>query len=192
MREAIGVSPARARARAWTRAAAAAGVVLLVAGCGGGNSGEGTGTPAPPPGTTAPAGAGAGAQAGGGLDAVAVSREIAAAATAAGFTEEPSDDVPPALKSCMVSWQVDDEKAADSRKSYDDTVAALAEGGWKRSPTIDRKGAVITSLDKSGWTVKAGHHSQDGFLVVSFIATDNGPGCQKLFQEDLEKNKNAR
>ncbi|WP_344355319.1 hypothetical protein [Streptomyces gobitricini] len=186
------MSPARAKSGGWGRAAAAAGVVLLVAGCGGGSDKE-TGTPAPPSGATAPVGAGAEAEAGGGPDAAAVTEEISAAATAAGFTEEPSDeDVPPALKPCMVSWQVDDEKVTDSEKSYDDTVAALARSGWKESQKFDHKGSVITSLDKGGWTVKASHHGQGGFLTVSFVATDNGPECEKLFKEDLEKNKNAR
>ncbi|QGV82820.1 hypothetical protein EIZ62_23470 [Streptomyces ficellus] len=174
------------------KAAVAAGVVLLVAGCGGGGTDTTTGEAAPSSAASAPAG-GAGAEAGGGLDAAAVTKEISAAATAAGFTEEPSDeDVPPALKPCMVSWQVDDKKAGDSKKSYDATLAALTEGGWKQSQKFDQKGSVITSLDKSGWTMKASHHGQGGFLVVSFIATDNGPKCEKLFQQDLEKNKTAQ
>lgn len=192
VRKAMGLSPAPATPGAWTRAAAAAGVVLLVAGCGGG-SGEGTGNHAPPPGATAPAGTGAGAEAGGGLDAAGVTREIADAATAAGFSEKPSDgDVPPALKPCMVSWQVDDEKVADSEKSYDATLAGLVKGGWKQKQKSDHTGSVITSLDKGDWTVKASHHRQGGFLMVSFIATESGPECEKLFGEDLEKNKNAR
>ncbi|MFF8292505.1 hypothetical protein ACF068_25175 [Streptomyces sp. NPDC016309] len=189
MRKAMGVVPARVTSRAWRGAAAAAGVALLVAGCGGGGTDGGTATPA----SRTPAGAGAGAEAGDGLDAAAVTKEISAAATAAGFTEEPSDeDVPPALKPCMVSWQVDDKKATDSRKSYDATVAALGKGGWKESQQFDQKGSVVTSLRKGGWTLKASHHGQGGFLMVSFIATDSSPTCEKLFQEDLEKNKNAR
>ncbi|MEV3990965.1 hypothetical protein AB0J57_18845 [Streptomyces sp. NPDC049837] len=171
--------------------AAAAGVVLLVAGCGGGSD-KGTGVAAPSSGSSAPAGSGAGAEAdtGGSLDAAAVTKEISAAATAAGFTEEPSsDDIPAPLKPCMVSWQADDKKVTDSRKSYDDTVAALAKGGWRESQNVDQKGSVIKSLDKAGWTLKASHHGQGGFLMVSFIATDNGPVCEKLFQEDLQKSK---
>lgn len=193
MRKVMGVPPARAKSGAWGRAAAAAGVVLLAAGCGGGGSDGETVTAAPSSVSSAPA-AGAGAEAGGSLDAAAVTQEISTAATAAGFTAKPSDDdVPPALKPCMVSWQADSEKATDSRKSYDDTVAALAKGGWKESQSFDQKNVAIKSLTKSGWTVKASHHGQSGtFLIVSFIATDNGPECAKLFQEDLEKNKNTQ
>lgn len=189
MRKANGVSPPRSKSRAWGKAAAAAGVVLLVAGCGGGPD-KGTGVAAPSSGSSAPAGSGAGAEAGGGLDAAAVTKEISAAATAAGFTEEPSsDDIPAPLKPCMVSWQADDKKVTDSRKSYDGTVAALAEGGWRQSQNVDQNGSVIKTLDKAGWTLKASHHGQGGFLMVSFIATDKGPVCEKLFKEDLQKSK---
>ncbi|OKK08148.1 hypothetical protein AMK26_03740 [Streptomyces sp. CB03234] len=169
-------------------AAAAAGVVLLVAGCGGGGTDKGTG---PTSGSPAPAGAGAEAE-GGSLDAAAVTKEIGDAATAAGFTKKPSDDVPPALASCMVDWAVDGEKATDTKKSYDDTVAALAKNGWKESQSFDQKGSVIKSLAKSGWTLKASHHGQGGFVTVMFIATDNSPACEKAFREDLEKNKNTQ
>ncbi|MFC8916024.1 hypothetical protein ACGF5F_10090 [Streptomyces sp. NPDC047821] len=191
MRKAIGLFPGRTRPGAWGRAAAAAGVVLLAAGCSGGGADKETGAAAPSSGSSAPAGSGAGAEAeDGGPDAAAVTKEISAAATAAGFTEEPSaDDIPVPLKPCMVSWQADDKKVTDSRKSYDDTVAALAKGGWKEKQKVDQTGSVITTLDKAGWTLKAGHHGQGGFLMVSFIATDNGPECEKLFQEDLEKSK---
>ncbi|NWF27568.1 hypothetical protein HW130_15070 [Streptomyces sp. PKU-EA00015] len=167
-------------------AAAAAGVVLVVTGCsseGGSDEGKGgaSGSSSQAP-----------AEAGGSLDAATVTKEIADAATAAGFTEKPSDDVPPALKSCMVSWQPDDKKAADPKTSYDATVAALGKGGWEEWQTFDEKGSVIKSLDKSGWTVKASYQGQkDTFLLITFIATDNGPACEKLFREDLEKNKDS-
>jgi predicted RNA binding protein YcfA (HicA-like mRNA interferase family) len=166
-------------------------VVLLVAGCGGGGSDKETGAAAPSSGSSAPARAGAEAE-GGSLDAAAVTKEIGEAATAAGFTKKPSDDVPPALKSCMVDWAVDSEKATDAKKSYDDTVAALAKNGWKESRSFDQKGSVIKSLDKGGWTLKASHHGQGGFVTVMFIATDSSPACEKLFQEDLEKSKNTQ
>ncbi|MFF8829236.1 hypothetical protein [Streptomyces sp. NPDC015131] len=191
MRKAIGVSAAPAGPKAWGRAAAAAGVVLLVAGCGGGGTEKETGAVKPSTGASAPAGAGAGAEADAALDAAAVTREIQAAATGAGFTQKPSkDDVPAGLRPCMVSWQADGEKATDSRKSFDTTVAALGKAGWKQAQSFDQKGSVIMSLDKSGWTLKASHHGQAGtFVIVSFIATDNGPKCAALFKEDLEKSK---
>ncbi|MCX4539473.1 hypothetical protein [Streptomyces sp. NBC_01565] len=168
--------------------AAAAGVVLLVAGCGN-ESGDSKGkdAQAPKSGSSAPAAA---AGSGGTLDAAAVKKEIESAATAAGFTEKPGDDVPANLASCMVSWTADGKKAGDSKKSYDDTVAALAKGGWKESQAIDQQVSVIKTLDKSGWSVKASHHGKSGtLLMVSFIATDKGPACAKAFQEDLAKNK---
>ncbi|MBT2540814.1 hypothetical protein J7E99_08885 [Streptomyces sp. ISL-44] len=168
-------------------AAAAAGVVLLVAGCGSeGGSDKGKGGETPASGSSAPAKAGSG----GTLDAAAVKKEIEGAATTAGFAEKPGDEVPAALKSCMVSWQADEKKATDSKKSYETTVAALVKGGWKEGRTLDQQLSVIKTLDKSGWTLKASHHGKAGALqMVTFIATDTGPTCEKLFQEDLAKNK---
>ncbi|MGW0754427.1 hypothetical protein [Streptomyces sp. NPDC002587] len=168
-------------------AAAAAGAVMLVAGCGSeGGSDKGKAGEAPPAGSSAPAKAGSA----GALDAAAVKKEIDGAAAAAGFAEKAGDDVPAALKSCMVSWAADTKKATDSKKSYDDTVAALTKGGWKESRTLDQQVSVIKTLDKSGWSLKASHHGKAGaLLMVSFIATDTGPACEKLFQEDLAKNK---
>lgn len=168
-------------------AAAAAGVVLLVAGCGSeGGSGQGEAGDAPSSGSSAPAKAGPG----GGPDAAAVKREIETAATAAGFTEKPADDVPPALKSCMVTWQADEKKVNDSGKSYDSTVAALVKAGWKEGKSLNQQVSVIKTLDKSGWSLKASHHGKAGVLdMVTFLATDTGPACEKLFQEDLAKNK---
>ncbi len=173
-------------------AAAAAGVVFLVAGCGsGGGTDKGKGADAPKSASSAAATAGSGTSTGkgGSLDAAAVKKEIDTAATTAGLTEKPGDDVPADLKSCMVSWGADSKKVTDSRKSYDDTVAALAKGGWKEARTFDQQGSVIKTLDKSGWTVKASHQKAGPLLVVQFVATDNGPGCAKAFQEDLAKNK---
>ncbi|MCX5151726.1 hypothetical protein OHB36_34095 [Streptomyces sp. NBC_00320] len=173
-------------------AAAAAGVVLLVAGCGSEDGADKSkGGEAPASGSSAPAvGAGAGSGGSGTLDAAAVKKEIESAATAAGFAEKPGDDVPANLKSCMVSWTADSKKVSDSRKSYDATVATLAKDGWKETRTVDQPAAVIKALDKSGWSVKASHQGKAGaLLVVSFIATDNGPTCAKAFQEDLANNK---
>ncbi|MGW7365808.1 hypothetical protein ACWGI8_20795 [Streptomyces sp. NPDC054841] len=164
----------------------AAGVVLLATGCGSeGGSDEGKGgAGASGSSSSAPA------EAGGSLDAAAVTKEVADAATAAGFTEKPSNDVPASLKQCMVSWQADDKKAADPTKSYDATVANLTKGGWTESQNFDQQGSTIKSLDKSGWTLKASRHGKAGtFMMISFIATDKGPECGKLFQEDLAKNK---
>ncbi|MEU3778097.1 hypothetical protein AB0F11_33845 [Streptomyces sp. NPDC032472] len=176
-------------------AAAAAGVVLLVAGCGsGGGSDKGKGGDAPASGSSASAPAagantGTGSGKGGSLDAAAVKKEIDTAATAAGYTQKPGDDVPANLKSCMVSWAADAKKAADSKKSYDDTVSALVKGGWKEGRSLDQQGSVIKTLEKSGWSVKASYHGAGPLQIVQFIGTDNGPVCAKAFQEDLAKNK---
>ncbi|WP_327280469.1 MULTISPECIES: hypothetical protein [unclassified Streptomyces] len=172
-------------------AAAAAGVLLLVAGCGnegGSDKAKDKGGQAPAAGSPAPA-AGAGTS-GGAVDAAAVKKQIEAAATSAGFTEQPGDDVPANLKSCMVSWTADGKKVSDSRKSYDATVATLVKDGWKETRTIDQPAAVVKSLDKTGWTLKASHQGKAGaLLVVSFIATETSATCAKAFQEDLAKNK---
>ncbi|MCC0093718.1 hypothetical protein K7B10_02715 [Streptomyces flavotricini] len=98
--------------------------------------------------------------------------------------------MPADLKSCVVSWTADSAKAADSRKSYDTTVAALAKGGRKETRTVDQPATVVTSLDKSGWRVRASHQGKAGaLLIVSFIATETGPVCAKAFQEDRAKKK---
>ncbi|MEV0988898.1 hypothetical protein [Streptomyces sp. NPDC049949] len=172
-------------------AASAAGVVLLVAGCGsGGGTDKGKGGDAPSAGASAPAPGTGTAGGSSALDAAAVKREIEAAATSAGFAEKSGDDVPADLKSCMVSWNADGKKAADSRKSYDTTVAALAKGGWKETRTVDQPATVVKSPDKSGWSVKASHQGKAGaLLIVSFMATETGPVCAKAFQEDLAKKK---
>ncbi|MFE5560665.1 hypothetical protein [Streptomyces sp. NPDC056544] len=114
--------------------------------------------------------------------------EIEAAATAAGFTEKPRNDVPPVLKSCTVRWQSDGAKATNSRKSYDATVAALVNGGWKEGGSNAERQSVIKVLDKSGWHLIASHRPQgwaDGTDEDSFIFVDTGPACEKPFQEDL-------
>ncbi|MEU5806490.1 hypothetical protein [Streptomyces sp. NPDC047718] len=173
-------------------AAAAAGVVMLVAGCGSeGGADQGKGADAPKSASSAAASAPAADKgSGGSLDAAAVKKEIDTAATGAGYAQKATEDVPPNLRSCMVSWVADTKKVTDSKKSYDDTVAALAKGGWKEARSIDQQGTVVKSLDKSGWTVKASHAGKSGaLLVVQFVATDNGPTCAKAFQEDLAKNK---
>lgn len=166
-------------------AAAAASAVLLIAGCGSeGDLTQGHSGDAPSASGAAPAKAGSG----GSLDVAAVKKEIEAAATAAGFTQRPVDDVPPALKSCTVRWHADGAKATDSRKSYDAAVAALVNGGWKEGGRSDDRQSVTKALDKSGWHLMTWHHPQgrvDGTDDDSFIAVDTGPACEKPFQEDL-------
>ncbi|MFI1067112.1 hypothetical protein ACH4TC_35165 [Streptomyces spororaveus] len=166
-------------------AAAAAGAVLLIAGCSSeGDSTQGHSGDAPSTGGSASAKAGSG----GSLDIAVVKKEIVAAATAAGFTEKPRDDVPPVLKSCTVRWQSDGAKAADSRKSYDATLAALGNGGWKEGGSNEERQSVVKVLDKSGWRLIASHRPEgwaDGTDEDSFIFVDTGPACEKPFQEDL-------
>ncbi|MEV0416277.1 hypothetical protein AB0I68_37395, partial [Streptomyces sp. NPDC050448] len=161
-------------------AAVAAGVVLLVAGCsseGGTDKSKGGETPAA--GSPAPAaGAGAGSGGAGALDATAVKKEIEAAATTAGFAEKSGDDVPANLKSCMVSWTADSKKVSDSRKSYDATVATLAKGGWKETRAVDQPAAVIKSLDKSGWIMKASMpRIRPGQSSATAATPKAGPNC---------------
>ncbi|GGQ08132.1 MULTISPECIES: hypothetical protein [Streptomyces] len=173
-------------------AAAAAGAVLLIAGCGsGGDPAQDRGSDAPSAGGSAPAKAASDGS--GSPDIAAVRTEIAAAATAAGFTERTPDKIPPALTSCTIRWQSDGAKVTDSRKSYDSTVATLTGGGWKESGRNEERTSVTAAFDKSGWHLIAIHHPQgrvDGTDLDSFIANDTGPACEKLFQEDLaEKTK---
>ncbi|MFC9814110.1 hypothetical protein ACFVJM_18800 [Streptomyces virginiae] len=166
-------------------AAAAAGAVLLIAGCGsGGDPAQEQSSDAPSAGGSAPAKAASD----GSRDIAAVRTEIAAAATAAGFTERTPDKIPPALTSCTVRWQSDGAKVTDSRKSYDSTIATLTSGGWKESKRNEERQSVTKVFDKSGWLLVAIHHPQgrvDGTDLDSFIANDTGPACEKLFQEDL-------
>ncbi|MFF3684398.1 hypothetical protein [Streptomyces sp. NPDC002187] len=164
-------------------AAAAAGVVLLVAGCSAEGDAKDAKSKASRFGSSA-----APAEAGGGLDAAAAAKEIEDAATAAGFTEEPSEGLPASLKECAVSWHADAEKAADPKKSYDATLAALEKGGWKQPREHKEKGTVITSMRKSGWTMTASSHGRaDTFLVVTFGAEDNSAECQKVINKELER-----
>ncbi|MER7000469.1 hypothetical protein [Streptomyces sp. NPDC000410] len=175
-------------------AAAAAGVVLLVAGCGGeggSDEGKGKGGATTPGSSSSSAPEAPESEAGESLDAAAVTKEIEDAATAAGFTEEASsDDVSAALKDCMVTWSPDSKKAADAKKSYDDTVANLTKGGWKETQSTDQAGSTNKSLDKGGWTLKATHHG-GALTLVMFIAGNNSPECEAAFQEDLEKSKTS-
>ncbi|MFJ3584177.1 hypothetical protein ACIPPS_18310 [Streptomyces sp. NPDC090127] len=168
--------------------AAAAGAVLLVAGCGSGEGGSGKnkgGSSASSSGSTT-----GGTEAAGGdsPDAAAVEKEIDAAATAAGFVRDASgEDVPAGLKSCMVSWTADAEKAADPKKSYGATVTTLTGGGWKEGQKTEQAGSTIQTLNKGGWSLKASNHGAAGFAIVMFIATDNSSQCEALFKADLEK-----
>ncbi|MFF5428342.1 MULTISPECIES: hypothetical protein [unclassified Streptomyces] len=172
--------------------AAAAGVVMLVAGCGGegadkSDAGKGGSASAAPS-----ASGGSGSDGGGKLDAAAVSKEIETAATAAGFTEDPTGDpVSPELKECMVSWAADSEKAADPKKSFADTVAGLTKGGWAEGQTFSQAGSEMKTLTKSNWTLKASGHLSGPLKVVLFVGTDTGPECAALFAADLEKNKKS-
>lgn len=163
-------------------AAAAAGVVLLVAGCSGAKDDKS--------GTSRSGSSAAPAEAGGSLDVTAATKEIVDAATAAGFTEEPSEDPPASLERCVVSWLPDVKKAADPQKSYDGTLAALKKGGWKQAWERKQQGSAITSLDKSGWTLRARYQGRaETFLVIFFEVTDNSAECEKAFAEELAKNK---
>ncbi|WP_086830010.1 hypothetical protein [Streptomyces sp. NRRL B-24572] len=169
--------------------AAAAGVALLVSGCGSeGGTDKGGSSSA---GSASTGGSGGGSEAGDGtLTADAVSKEIEGAATAAGFTEDPTGDpVAPELKNCMVTWNADAEKAADPKKSYDGTVTALAKGGWAEGKGLAQGGSEIKTFTKSGWQLKASNHSTGPLKMVMFIATDTGPECEALFAADLKKNK---
>ncbi|WP_328401208.1 hypothetical protein OHS70_26425 [Streptomyces sp. NBC_00390] len=165
-------------------AAAAAGVVLLLAGCSGAKDDK--------PGTSRSGSSAAPAEAGGSLDAAAAAKEIEDAATAAGFTEEPSEGVPASLKKCAVSWLPDVKKAADPQKSYDATLAALEKGGWKQTREHKEKTSVITSMRKSGWTLTASSHGRaDTFLVIMFNASDNSAECEKAINEELAKKQKS-
>lgn len=172
--------------------AAAAGVVMLVAGCGGegadkSDAGKGGSASAAPS-----ASGGSGSDRGGKLDAAAVSKEIETAATAAGFSEDPTGDpVSPELKECMVSWAADSEKAADPKKSFADTVAGLTKGGWAEGQSFSQAGSEMKTLTKSNWTLKASGHLSGPLKVVLFVGTDTGPECAALFAADLAKNKKS-
>ncbi|MFE2556087.1 hypothetical protein ACFXGT_08630 [Streptomyces sp. NPDC059352] len=168
--------------------AAAAGVVLLVAGCGseggtdkGGSSSAGS------------TGSGSGGSGGGKLDAAGVTKEIADAATGAGFTQDASGDeeVSAELKDCMITWTADAEKAVNPVKSYGDTITALTGGGWKEARSFEQNGSVIKSLEKSGWTMQASNHAQGPLKMVMFVAADNGPECAAKIAADNEKSRQS-
>ncbi|MDV5145271.1 hypothetical protein R1T08_13855 [Streptomyces sp. SBC-4] len=162
--------------------AAAAGVVLLVAGCGseGGSDKGGSASVA--------GGTGSGGSGGGKLDAAAVTEEIEAAATGAGFAQDASgEDIAPELKDCMITWTADAEKAADPVKSYAGTIKALTGGGWKELRSNEMNGSVIKSLQKSGWTLQASNHAQGPVKLVMFVAADSGPECAAKIAADNEK-----
>ncbi|MFF9017229.1 hypothetical protein ACF09C_30230 [Streptomyces sp. NPDC014870] len=170
--------------------AVAAGVVLLVAGCGSEDSSgknKGGGSSASSSGSTT-----GGSEAGGGDSptAAAVEKEIEAAATAAGFVRDASgEDVPAALKECMVSWTPDAKKAADPKKSYDATVATLTGGGWTQGQKVEQAGSTVQTLNKGNWSLKASNHGAAGLAMVMFIGSDNSAKCEALFKADLEKGK---
>lgn len=172
----------------WVAGSVAAGVVLLVAGCSGqgGDAGKG----APGKGGSGATSAPSAPSAEGGLSAAAVKKEIEAAATAAGFTQNATgDDVPPGLENCMVSWSPDTEKAVNPKKSYTDTLDALGKGGWKEGQGIDQGESRIVPLTKSRWKLKASEHTMGEFKMVMFIASDTSPACEELFKADVEKSR---
>ena len=173
--------------------AAAAGVVLLVAGCGGeGGSDKGGSSSGGSSSAGAAATGGSGSGGGGRLDGAAVTKELEAAATGAGFTQDASgEDIAPELKDCMVSWTADAEKAADPGKSYGATVATLTGGGWKELRSNEMNGSVIKSLEKSGWTLQASNHSQGPLKMVMFIAADSGPECAAKIAAENAKAKQS-
>ncbi|MFJ5075602.1 hypothetical protein ACIP8Z_13480 [Streptomyces sp. NPDC088553] len=154
--------------------AAAAGVVLLVAGCGseggtdkGGSSSAGSSSTG-----------GSGGSGGERLTGAAVTKELADAATAAGFAQDASgEQIPAEAKDCMVSWTADAEKAKDPAKSYADTVATLNKGGWNEERKTEQGGSVIKSLKKSSWQLQASNHSTGPVKLVMFVAVDNSPEC---------------
>ncbi|WP_329623746.1 hypothetical protein OG357_27815 [Streptomyces sp. NBC_01255] len=162
--------------------AAAAGVVLLVAGCGSEGGSDKGGS------ASVTGGTGASGSGGGKLDAAAVTKEIEAAATGAGFAQDSSgDDIAPELKDCMITWTADAEKAADPVKSYGGTITALTGGGWKELRSNEMNGSVIKSLEKSGWTLQASNHAQGPLKMVMFVAADSGPECAAKIAADNEK-----
>ncbi|MFI1655541.1 hypothetical protein ACH4ZU_11635 [Streptomyces sp. NPDC020472] len=170
--------------------AAAAGVVLLVAGCGGeGGTDKGGSSSA---GSSATGGSGSGGSSDQKLDAAAVTKELTDAATGAGFTQDSSgEDVPEALKDCMVSWTADAEKAADPKKSYADTVTALTGGGWTEARSSELQGSVIKSLTKSTWQLQASNHATGPLKLVMFVATDASPECEAVMKAENAKQKKS-
>ncbi|MFD3537321.1 hypothetical protein [Streptomyces sp. NPDC058664] len=169
--------------------AAAAGVVLLVAGCGSEGGSDKAGSSSA--GSTASGGSGSGGSGGSSdekLDGAAVTKELNDAATAAGFAQDASgEQIPAELKDCMVSWTADAEKAADPKKSYAATVAALVKGGWQEERSHEQSGSVIKSLKKSGWQLNASDHSTGPVKLVMFVGADSSPECAALIAKDNAK-----
>ncbi|OKJ50285.1 hypothetical protein AMK27_34970 [Streptomyces sp. CB02009] len=159
--------------------AAAAGVVLLVAGCGSeGGADKGGSSSAGSSSAGASATGGSGSSDGERLTGAVVTKELTDAATAAGFTQDASgEQIPAEAKDCMVSWTADAEKAKDPAKSYADTVATLAKGGWNEERKTEQGGSVIKSLKKSGWQLQASNHSAGPLKLVMFVAVDSSPEC---------------
>ncbi|WP_265862035.1 hypothetical protein [Streptomyces sp. SKN60] len=171
------------QAKLWGRVAAAAGVVLLVAGCGSnggsdkGSSGGSSSAGAASAGATGGSGAGGGEE----LSADDVKQEIETAATGAGLQQDAkADQVPAGTEQCMVMWNADGKKAADPKRSYDETVAALGKEGWQTGQSIDQAGTTIKSLNKGTWMLKA--HNMGALKLVMFIATDAKPACAEALK----------
>ncbi|CAM5571739.1 hypothetical protein [Streptomyces narbonensis] len=178
--------------RKLTWVAAAAGVVLLVAGCGseGGGADKGGSSSGGSSAAGADSAGGSGGSDGERLTGAAVTAELTAAATGAGFAQDASgEQIPAEVKDCMVSWTADAEKAADPAKSYTDTVAALNKGGWTEERSSGQGGSVIKSLKKSSWQLQASNHSQGPLKLVMFVAVDSGPECAAAIAEENAKAK---
>ncbi|MFD7959215.1 hypothetical protein ACFV5J_00220 [Streptomyces zaomyceticus] len=166
--------------RKLTWVAAAAGVVLLVAGCGseGGGADKGGSSSGGSSAAGADSAGGSGGSDGERLTGAAVTAELTAAATGAGFAQDASgEQIPAEAKDCMVSWTADAEKAKDPAKSYTDTVATLTKGGWNEERKTEQGGSVIKSLKKSGWQLQASNHSAGPLKLVMFVAVDSSPQC---------------
>lgn len=155
--------------------AAAAGVALLVTGCG--DDG------------TAPSG-GSGAN-GVKLDAATVAKEIDAAATAAGFTQDASvSSVEPELKECMVDWVAKDPgRAADPKKSAGDTIAGLVKAGWTEGKSAQQGDRELKTLTKADWEVRSASELGEGIKAVVFAGTRTSPECVELLVAGLGKGK---
>ncbi|MEV7526346.1 hypothetical protein [Streptomyces sp. NPDC091371] len=125
------------------------------------------------------------------VEAATVAKEIDAAATAAGFTKDPSiDTVGPKVKECKVDWVVDDPgKSADPKKSFADTIAGLVEAGWTEGKS-DRKGDLdVRIVTKGDWEVRGAADLGEGIKAVVFAGTNASSECVPLLIADLGNSK---
>ncbi|MFE1559495.1 hypothetical protein ACFW6V_31460 [Streptomyces sp. NPDC058734] len=125
------------------------------------------------------------------MEAATVSKEIDAAATAAGFTKDPSiGTVGPEVKECKVDWVVDDPgKSADPKKSFADTIAGLVEAGWTEGKS-ERKGyANVKIVTKGDWEVRGAADLDKGIKAVVFAGTNTSSECLPILIADLGNSK---